>query len=67
MVDISEKIRRIVAMVEKKQYFVINRAKQYGKTTTIKQLENVLQEKGYQVASISFEGFGDAIPAAILS
>ncbi len=59
MVDISEKVRQIVAMVEKGQYFTINRARQYGKTTTIRQLEKVLLEKGYQVARISFEGVGD--------
>ena len=59
MVDISEKVRQTVAMVEKGQYFTINRARQYGKTTTIRQLEKVLLEKGYLVARISFEGVGD--------
>ena len=59
MVDISEKIRQILAMVEKGRYFTINRARQYGKTTTIRQLEKILLEKGYMVARISFEGVGD--------
>ncbi len=59
MVDISEKVRQIMVMVEKGQYFTINRARQYGKTTTIRQLEKVLLEKDYQVARISFEGVGD--------
>ena len=59
MADISEKIRQIMAMVEKGQYFTINRARQYGKTTTIRQLEKILLENGYQVARISFEGIGD--------
>jgi hypothetical protein len=59
MVDISEKVRQTAAMVEKGQYFTINRARQYGKTTTIRQLEKVLLEKGYLVARISFEGIGD--------
>ena len=59
MVDISNKVSQIAVMVEKGQYFTINRARQYGKTTTIRQLERVLQEKGYQVARISFEGIGD--------
>jgi len=59
MADTSEKIRQIMEMVEKGQYFTINRARQYGKTTTIRLLEKVLLEKGYQVARISFEGIGD--------
>ncbi|GBU25383.1 hypothetical protein R83H12_02026 [Fibrobacteria bacterium R8-3-H12] len=59
MVDISNKVSQIAAMVEKGQYFTINRARQYGKTTTIRQLEKVLLEKGYQVARISFERIGD--------
>jgi len=59
MADISNKISQIVAMVEKGQYFTINRARQYGKTTTIRQLEKILLENGYQVARISFEGVGD--------
>jgi len=59
MVDISEKVRQTAAMVERGNYFTINRARQYGKTTVIRQLEKVLLEKGYQVARISFEGIGD--------
>jgi len=59
MVDISNKVSQISAMVEKGQYFTINRARQYGKTTTIRQLEAALLKKGYQVARISFEGVGD--------
>jgi len=38
MADISNKVSQIAAMVEKGQYFTINRARQYGKTTTIRQL-----------------------------
>jgi hypothetical protein len=59
MVDISNKVNQIAAMVEKGQYFTINRARQYGKTTTIRQLEALLLKKGYHVARISFEGIGD--------
>jgi hypothetical protein len=59
MADISGKVRQIMAMIEKGQYFTINRARQYGKTTTIRQLEKILLENGYQVARISFEGIGD--------
>jgi hypothetical protein len=59
MADISGKVSQIMAMVEKGHYFTINRARQYGKTTTIRQLEKILLETGYQVARISFEGIGD--------
>jgi len=59
MVNISEKVRQIAAMVERGDYFTINRARQYGKTTTIRQLEKALLEKGFLVARISFEGVGD--------
>ncbi len=59
MADVSNKVSQIAAMVEKGQYFTINRARQYGKTTTIRQLERVLLEKCYLVARISFEGIGD--------
>jgi len=48
MCDISSKVSQIVAMVERGSYFTINRARQYGKTTVIRQLEKVLLEKGYR-------------------
>jgi len=60
MVDISEKVRQIAAMVEKGQYFTINRARQYGKTTTLFQLE-LLLAKEYTVIAISFEGASDGM------
>ena len=59
MADISEKIRQIMAMVEKGKYFTINRARQYGKTTTLWLLDDELAKKGYTIAHISFEGVGD--------
>jgi len=59
MCDISGKVSQVAAMVERGNYFTINRARQYGKTTVIRQLEKVLLKKGYQVARISFEGIGD--------
>jgi len=42
MVDISEKIEKIFKLVEAKDYFTINRGRQYGKTTTIGMLEKRL-------------------------
>jgi hypothetical protein len=59
MVDISDKVNQVAAMAEKWQYFTINRARQYGKTTLLWALEELLLTKGYQVARISFEGIGD--------
>ncbi|MCL2282967.1 MAG: AAA-like domain-containing protein [Fibromonadales bacterium] len=61
MADTSEKIRQIMAMVEKGQYFTINRGRQYGKTTTLAFLENDLPKKGYTVISVSFESVDDRV------
>lgn len=55
MVDISGRIDRIIRdYIEKGQYFTINRARQYGKTTTLYLLERRLREE-YIVLSLSFE------------
>ena len=35
MVDISQKIDKIIKLVNDGCYFTINRARQYGKTTTL--------------------------------
>ena len=41
MVDISGKVDRIIKeYVEKGRYFTINRARQYGKTTTLSRIIN---------------------------
>ncbi len=57
MADISGKIEQILNMVDRGYYFTINRPRQYGKTTTINLLEQVLEKKAdYLVLSISFEG-----------
>jgi len=57
MVDVSEKISRIMILVEQGDYFVINRPRQYGKTTTLFLLEQELKKKeDYLVIDISFEG-----------
>ena len=60
MVDISEKIEKIKVLIENEEYFVINRPRQYGKTTTLFCLKKELLKK-YLVISISFEGIGDII------
>ena len=58
MADISEKIRKIIRLIEQDSYFTINRARQYGKTTTLVTLWKQLKEQ-YIVISISFEGLGN--------
>lgn len=54
MVDITEKLVEIKKMVDARAYFTINRGRQYGKTTTLHQLESYLSAE-YLVISISFE------------
>ena len=49
-------------MIRKGKYFIINRPRQYGKTTTLDTLTKTLRQTGdYVVFSISFGGIGDAI------
>jgi hypothetical protein len=60
MVDVSDKVNQIIAMVEKGRYFTINRARQYGKTTTLSLLEKSLP-KEYTVIKTSFEGIDDKV------
>ena len=59
MVDISERVEEIKKLVDAGKYFTINRARQYGKTTTITALSTTLKER-YVVISTSFEGISDA-------
>jgi len=47
MCDISNKVSAIAAMVERGDYFTINRARQYGKTTTLRFLDDELARLGY--------------------
>lgn len=54
MVDISDKLRQIKSMVDTGQYFTINRVRQYGNTTTLRQLREYLKEE-YLVVSLDFQ------------
>ena len=58
MVNISGKITAIKTLIDKGHYFTINRARQYGKTTTINELRLRLADE-YLCLWISFEGLGD--------
>ena len=53
MVDIGGRLREIKRMVDRGDYFTINRARQYGKTTTLKALKRYLI-KEYIVISLDF-------------
>jgi hypothetical protein len=60
MVDTSEKISAIKTMVEQGDYFVINRPRQYGKTTTLFLLEQELKKDSlYLAIAASFEGIDE--------
>lgn len=62
MADTSAKFTRIMEMVEQGDYFTINRPRQYGKTTMLFALVEVLKKRAdYVVFRISFEGVGDAV------
>jgi AAA-like domain len=61
MADVSGKLERVRKMVDEGDYFIVNRPRQYGKTTTLYTLTDLLKSKGYIVFNISFEGIGDAI------
>ena len=59
MVNISERIIAIKKLVEAGKYFSINRARQYGKTTTLDALEKRLYPD-YHVLSLDFQGISNA-------
>lgn len=54
MVNIQSKLEDIKTMVDAGQYFTVNRARQYGKTTTLKALARFLQ-KDYIVLILDFQ------------
>ena len=54
MVDLSDRLLEIKKMVDAGQYFTINRARQYGKTTTLNSLEGLLRQN-YTVISLDFQ------------
>lgn len=54
MVDITERLAAIKKMIDLGDYFVINRGRQYGKTTTLNALETYLTPD-YLVISMDFQ------------
>ena len=59
MADISKQIAKIRKMVDAGEYFAINRARQFGKTTTLTALEKALKED-YLVIWLDFQALGSA-------
>ena len=55
MVDLSERVRDIRELIDAGKYFIINRAHQYGKTTTLNALRIALADE-YEVISLDFQG-----------
>ena len=59
MVDLTDRLKAIKKLVDAEKYFTINRARQYGKTTTLTALKEYL-ENDYIVVDLSFESIGNA-------
>ena len=60
MVKLDERVDRIKRFfIDRGKYFIINRARQYGKTTTLCALEEYLK-KDYVVVSMDFQGISTA-------
>ena len=57
MVDLSSRMEQMKAMVDSGKYFTVNRARQYGKTTTLTALARYL-ENDYAILSLDFQGIG---------
>ena len=57
MVRLDKRLEEIEALVDAGRYFTINRARQYGKTTTLRALNRYLQTE-YYVVSMDFQTFG---------
>ena len=59
MVDLESRLVQIKALVDNGKYFVINRGRQYGKTTTLWALEEYLHQE-YLVLSLDFQRMSTA-------
>ena len=59
MVDLTERLHEIKSMIDEEKYFTINRARQYGKTTTLAALTQFLKDE-YHVISLDFQTISHA-------
>ena len=55
MVDTARRFEGVKSLIDKGNYFTINRARQYGKTTMLQTIRRRLSDQ-YLVISVSFEG-----------
>lgn len=62
MVDIGGRLEEIRQLIDKGEYFTINRGRQFGKTTTLALLQKMLS-RDYAVFFVSFEGLDDTVYA----
>ena len=58
MVDTEKRFKAIEKLIDNGEYFTINRARQYGKTTMLFTIRRRLSDK-YLIIKTSFEGLGD--------
>ena len=69
MVDTEKRFKAVENLIDRGNYFTINRARQYGKTTMLNKIWFKLSDK-YLVIPLSFEGLGDetfASPATFVT
>ncbi len=59
MIDTTPQLKETIELIEKGKYFIINRPRQFGKTTTIALLETTPLLDDYIVLSLSFEEISD--------
>jgi hypothetical protein len=59
MMDDSRRFTSILELVERGKYFVINRPRQYGKTTMLHALENYLPQHDYVAIAMNFQGIDE--------
>lgn len=60
MVDTEKRFNAVKDLIDAGDYFTINRARQYGKTTTLRMIWRRLSN-AYLIIDTSFEGVGDAV------
>ncbi len=61
MVDTTYQLKETIELIERGKYFIINRPRQFGKTTTISLLEKSPLLNDYLILRMSFEGIGDTV------
>ena len=59
MVDLTDRLVAIREMIDEGKYFTINRARQYGKTTTVAALKKAIEHE-YVVLMLDFQGIGNS-------